>query len=108
MTLHEESLYLQGARDVLMRLREDYDMKLTPAIKCKALPINTSNPPYCWFPLSNGKVKTCLGEAMYNCLLYDRESLVRFLEGQSVINIISAEKDKKNNLSRLTIEINGF
>lgn len=108
MTLHEESLYLQGARDVLMRLREDYEMKLTPSIKCKTTPKNVTDASYCWFPLSNGKVKTCLGEAMYNCLLYDRASLVRFLEGQSAIHIISAEKDKKNNLSRLTIEINGF
>ena len=33
ISLKEETLYLQGARDVLMRLRDDYAMYLVPSVK---------------------------------------------------------------------------
>lgn len=107
--LHLESIYLQGARDILLRLRDDFDMYLIPSIKCRVkksefLPYEEE--PYEWFPLSNTKTRKIVGKALLETLLYDRISLVRFIQGDyRYLEVKSVERDKKGKITNLKIEV---
>lgn len=106
--LHDESLYLQGARDVLLRLKDDYAMYLVPAVKCKKKEEyrDEGRADYCYFPLDNRTARKLLGDAMIRCLTMDRESLVKYLQGDHTDIIITGqEKDKKGKVTSITIKI---
>jgi hypothetical protein len=108
INLHQESIYLQGARDVLMRLKDDYDMYLVPSVKCerKEEYIEEGKTSYDWFKIRNKTEQRLLGSAMYDCLINDRGSLVRFLQGDhDGIQITEVHKDKKGKTDKLTIKI---
>lgn len=83
INLREESIYLQGARDLLLRLQDDFDMYLVPCVKCKCKqsPYTPSEETYVWLPVTNTKSRKLIGEGLKNALLSHRESLVRFLQG---------------------------
>lgn len=106
--LHDESLYLQGARDVLLRLKDDYAMYLVPGVKyykkeeCR----EEGKADYCYFPLENRTAQKLLGDAMIRCLTMDRESLVKYLQGDHTdIVVTGQEKDKKGKITSITIKI---
>lgn len=112
--LFKESLYLQGARDLLLRLQEDYEMYLIPAVKCKCIAsykdemakygIQVAS--YEYFPLNNASMRKLIGSAFTEMLLQDRKSLVAFLEGDNNgFKIIDIEKDKKGKILKLKIEL---
>lgn len=106
--LHLESLYLQGARDVLMRLKDDYAMYLVPSVKCKKKEVyrEECKADYFHFPLANRTLRGLLGDAMIRCLTMDRESLVKYLQGDHTDIIVTGqEKDKKGKVNKLTIKI---
>ena len=107
MNLHEESLYLQGARDVLMRLKDAWEMYLIPSIKVHCIPSkfmpNGGN--YAWFPLANTKIRRILGSAMYDALLQDSQTLKRVLQGETSIIVKHVAADKKGKITRLVIEV---
>ena len=109
LNLHEESIYLQGVRDFLLRLRDDFDMYLIPSIKCRVkksefLPWEEEQ--YDWFPLSNTKTRRMVGKALLETLLYDRISLVKFLQGDyRYLEVKSVERDKKGKITNLKIEV---
>lgn len=106
INLHEESIYLQGARDVLMRLKDDFEMYLIPSVKCKTNPTPFSATDYCYFPLSNTKMRKILGEAVRKTLIEDRESLVNFLYGtHDGIQIKSVNRDKKGNINSIEVKL---
>lgn len=65
LNLHEESIYLQGVRDILLRLRYDFDMYIIPSIKCRVEKSEFSpleEEQYDWFPLSNTKTRKMVGK----------------------------------------------
>lgn len=106
--LHDESLYLQGARDVLLRLKDDYAMYLVPSVKCnkKEECREEGKVDYFYFPLANRTVRGLLGDAMIRCLTMDIESLVKYLQGDHTdIVVTGQEKDKKGKVNKLTIKI---
>lgn len=112
--LHLESLYLQGARDLLLRLQEDYEMYLIPAVKCKCrasykdemAKYGIQVAPYEYFPLNNTSMRKLIGSAFTEMLLQDRKSLVAFLEGNNNgFKITDVEKDKKGKIKKLKIEL---
>lgn len=109
LNLREESIYLQGARDILLRLIEDYDMYLIQSVKCR---IKNSefrygvDEKYDWFPLPNTKMRKIVGQALCNTLIHDRESLVRFLNGSSELEIKEIKRDKKGNVAEVKLRIN--
>ena len=106
--LHDESLYLQGARDVLLRLKDDYAMYLVPSVKCKKKEEyrEKGKADYFHFPLANRTVRGLLGDAMIRCLTMDRESLVKYLQGDHTdIVVTGQEKDKKGKVTSITIKI---
>ena len=76
--LHEESIYLKGARDLLLRLQDDFDMYLVP---CAKFTKKDDPKSYEYFPIPNTKERKLVGEGLKNALLSHRESLVRFLQG---------------------------
>lgn len=112
MTLHEESIYLSGARDVLLRLKDDFDMSLVPLVKCKlkeeyrkkdSTEIQTS---YMRLPLQNSAHRRLLGAGMYDCLINDRESLVRYLSGDfKGLYLDGVQKDKKGKIEKIKIKV---
>lgn len=109
LNLREESLYLQGARDILLRLIEDYDMYLIPSVKCRIKDNEFRygvDEQYAWFPLSNTKMRKIVGKSLCNTLIHDRESLVRFLNGSSELEIKDIKRDKKGNVAEVKLRIN--
>lgn len=111
MNLHEESIYLQGARHLLMHLKNDFAMYLIPSVKCKCKSknpflVNINSEKYEYFPLNNTSMKKLVGEALVNALLYDRESLVKFLSGDyNSLQVEKIEMDKKDNITKLEIKV---
>ena len=107
MNLHEESLYLQGARDILMRLKDAWEMYLIPSIKvqCKPSEFLPDGKNHAWFPLANTKIRRILGSAMYDALLQDRQTLKRVLQGETSIIVKHVAADKKGKITRLVIEV---
>lgn len=104
--LHLESFYLQGARDLLLRLQNDYEMYLIPSVKCKCNAKFSSNNPYDYFPLSNATARKLVGKGLVNALLQDRESLVRFLQGDyNGLQGCVLKRDKKGKITELKIEV---
>lgn len=106
--LHDEAIYLQGARDVLLRLKDDYAMYLVPSMKCerKEECHEEGKADYEYFPLANKTVRGLLGDAMIQCLTMDRESLVNYLQGgHTDIIVTRQEKDKKGKVTSITIKI---
>ena len=83
ISLHEESFYLQGARDLLLRIEH---------MGCKVV-----------FEL--GKDTKVYNEAVFKEILYNRESLVKFLQGTGW-RYYDHQKDKKGKLVSVKIEFN--
>lgn len=108
ISLSKESLYLQGARDVLLRLKDDYAMYLVPSVKLKVKEEckDPWSPDYNYFPLPDRTLRKLLGDAMIRCLTMDRESLVKYLQGDHTdIVVTGQEKDKKGKVASITIKI---
>jgi hypothetical protein len=105
--LHEESIYLKGARDLLLRLQDDFDMYLVPCVKrkCKQSPYTPSEETYGWFPVTNTKSRKLIGEGLINALLSHRESLVRFLQGNYHELKIKGVERKKDKVVKIEIEV---
>lgn len=107
--LHFESLYLQGARDILLRLKDDFDMYLIPLIQCKMkpsefFPKEATN--LMWFPLNNPYRRKLIGKGLLNTLINDRESLKNFIQGiYSDLHVTAVKRDKKGKITELTIKI---
>ena len=106
LNLRDESLYLQGARDVLMRLQDSYDMYVIPSVKCRCKSKTTGREGYDWFPLNKMSLRKLVGKALLNALIYDRESLVKLLQGCSELEIKDIKNDKKGEISEIKLQIN--
>lgn len=103
ISLHQESLYLQGARDLLLRLQHDFDMYLVP---CEKLYSKTDVNRYEYFPVNNTSKRKIVGKGLLKALLSDRESLVRFLQGDyDSLQVTAVERDKKGKIKSLTIKV---
>lgn len=86
VNLYEESLYLQGARAVLLRLEE-----------MKALPqFHTSR---------DTKQPDVYNRAVMREILHNRESLVKFLQGDGW-RYSDHQKDKKGRLTSVKVVFN--
>lgn len=111
ISLSKELLYLQGARDLLLRLKDDYAMYLVPSAKFSCKPKKPLegesgvHAEYDWFPINDRTLRKFLGDAMIRCLTMDRESLVRYLQGDTDIVVTGQEKDKKGKVTSITIKI---
>ena len=80
ISLHEESLYLQGARDLMLRMQGYFD----------------------WFKYGKVKYKEVYNHAIENFLLSDRENMRRYLEGE-MLHFYDHEHDKKNKLIKVKV-----
>lgn len=104
--LHLESFYLQGARNLLLRLQNDYEMYLIPSVKCKCNAKFSGDNHYEYFPLNNANARKLVGKGLMNALLQDRESLVRFLSGDyKGLQSSVMKQDKKGKITELKIEV---
>lgn len=100
--LHEESIYLKGARDLLLRLQDDFDMYLVP---CARFYKKDDPERYEYFPITNTKERKLIGEGLKNALLSHRESLVRFLQGEYHELKIKGVERKKDKVVKIEIEV---
>lgn len=82
-TLHEESLYLRGARALLLRIQEQGG----------AITYN------------QGKDDKIYSNAVFKEILYNRESLVKFLQG-SGWRYYDHQSDKKGKLESVKVKFN--
>lgn len=83
ISLHEESFYLQSARDLLLRIQEQGGSVTYSQVK-------------------DDKVYST---AVFNEILYNRESLVKFLQGNGW-RYYDHQRDKKNKLVSVKVEFN--
>ena len=83
ISLHEESFYLQGARDLLLRIEQ---------MGCKVV-----------FELD--KDAKVYNEAVFKEILYNRESLVKFLQGTGW-RYYDHQSNKKGKLVSVKVEFN--
>lgn len=83
LNLHEESIYLKGARDVLLRIEQDGG----------AITYN------------QGKDGKIYDKALFDEILYNRGSLVKFLQGAGW-RYYDHQRDKKNKLVSVKVEFN--
>ena len=83
MRLHEEALYLKGARDLICRLNE-LGTHLT---------------------FGQGKEDRVYSKAVLKEILENRESLVKFLQGNGW-RYTEHQRDKKNKLISVKVEFN--
>lgn len=83
ISLHKESFYLQGAKDLLLRLQE---MNVYPQF------VDT-------------KDSKVYNKAVFDEILYNRESLVKFLQGTGW-RYCDHQRDKKGRLVSVKIEFN--
>lgn len=81
--LHLESFYLQGARDLLLRLLE----------QCGGITYN------------QGKDDKIYSDAVFKEILYNRESLVKFLQGTGW-RYYDHQRDKKGKLVSVKVKFN--
>lgn len=81
LNLHEESIYLQGARDLLLRLE-------------------SSGGSITWH---QGKDDKLYSDAVFREILYNRESLVKFLQG-SGWRYYDHQRDKKKKLVSIKVK----
>lgn len=112
--LFKESLYLQGARDLLLLLQKDYDMYLIPSVQ---LPVKATYiedmakvgvqvSPKAYFPLKSPQFRKMVGAALVDKLISDRKSLEFFMEGNcNGFNVVETERDKKDKLKKVKIEL---
>ena len=85
--LHLESFYLQGARDLLLRLQE---MNAIPQVITK---------------IDCAKDCQVYNKATFNEILYNRESLVKFLQGTG-LRYYDHQRDKKGKLVSVKVKFN--
>jgi hypothetical protein len=83
LNIHEETLYLKGARDLICRFNE-LDTHLT---------------------FGQGKEDRVYSKAVLKEILENRESLVKFLQG-SGWRYTEHQRDKKNKLISVKVEFN--
>ena len=102
LSLHEESIYLRGARDILLRLQDDFDMYLIP---CGKFYSKTDNGKYEYFPISNNRTRKLIGSALVEALLSRREQLSRFLQGNYKELQINGVERKKDKVVKIEIEV---
>ncbi len=81
--LHLESLYLQGAKEVLLRIQEQGGS----------------------VTYNQGKEDKVYSTAVFNEILHNRESLVKFLQGTGW-RYYDHQRDKKNKLVSVKVEFN--
>lgn len=87
INLHEESIYLKGARDLLLRLQE---MNAIPQFISKN---------------DSAKYPQVYNKATFDEILYNRESLVKFLQGTGW-RYYDHQSNKKGKLVSVKIEFN--
>ncbi len=75
-----ESYEIEGARKLLLKLQQDYNMSLVPSVKCevKAKYSYSDKPPYGYFPIAP-KYRKVVGEGMMRFLLTDKENIRKYL-----------------------------
>lgn len=83
LNLHEESLYLQGARDMLLRI-QDCQGEIT---------------------ITRGREGKIYNDAIFKEVLYNRESLVKFLQGTGW-SYKDHQQNKKGKLVSVKVEFN--
>jgi hypothetical protein len=103
LNLHEESIYLRGARDILLRLQDDFDMYLIP---CGKFYSKTDNGKYEYFPITNNGTRKLIGSAFVEAILSHREQLSRFLQGNyKELQIKSVKTNKKGKIEKYEIAV---
>ena len=108
-SLHLERIYLDGARDLLMRLKDDFDMSLVPSVRYDRIRTPESKDyeaSHIYAPLCDKKKRLMIGRAFTDLMLRDREALLRFLTcDYDGISVRRVKKDKNGNVTGLEVDI---
>ena len=107
--IHLERIYLDGARDMLMRLKDDFDMSLVPSVRYDRIKTPKSKDyesSHIYAPLCDKKKRLMIGRAFTDLMLRDREALLRFLTcDHDGISVTRVTKDKRGNVTGLEVDI---
>ena len=107
--IHLESIYIDGARDLLMRLNDDFDMSLVPSVRYDRIRTPESKDyesSHIYAPLCDKKKRLMIGRAFTDLMLRDREALLRFLtDDYDGLSVTRVTKDKRGNVTGLEVDI---
>ena len=107
--IHLERIYLDGARDMLMRLKDDFDMSLVPSVRYDRIRTPESKDyesSHIYAPLCDKKKRLMIGSAFTDLMLRDRDALLRFLtDDYDGISVTRVAKDKRGNVTGLEVDI---
>lgn len=108
-SIHLESIYIDGARDLLMRLKDDFDMSLVPSVRYDRIRTPESKDyesSFMYLPVCDKKKMLMIGSAFTNLMLRDREALLRFLtDDYDGLSVTRVTKDKRGNVTGLEVDI---
>ena len=110
INLHEEALYLQGARDILMRLKDDFEHYIIPYayFPCKqtSLPEEMISNHKELFPINNTKIRKMIRQALIKTLTEDKQAMERFILGNfQGMSWEVTERDKKGNVKQIKVVV---
>ena len=107
--IHLERIYLDGARDLLMRMKDDFDMSLVPSVRYDRIKTPKSKDyesSHIYAPLCDKKKRLMIGRAFTDLMLRDTEALLRFLTcDYDGISVTRVTKDKRGNVTGLEVDI---
>lgn len=109
INLHEEALYLKGARDVLLRLQECCEHYVIPyvhALYKSKLPEIESALQKFQIPVTSTKDRRLVGEALIKTLTEDKQAMERFILGDfQGMSLEVTERDKKGNVKQIKVVV---
>ena len=98
--VHTTSIYLDGARDILLKLKDDYEISLTPlfdAVYSSKLDPDAKHTfaTPCRIP----KERKMYGKAMLDLLIHDRRALEKVLfQEEMSLKLTDVKKNKKDEI----------
>ena len=105
----EMTMYLKGARDILLRLQECSEHYVIPYVRAfhhSNLPEFESSLHSFPCPVANLKDRKMVGEALIKTLTQDKRSLERFLFNEcDFFKVTAVERNKKGIVTRVKVTI---
>lgn len=98
--VHTTSIYLDGARDILLKLKDDYEISLTPLFDAVYSSNFDPDAKHTFAtPCRIPKERKMYGKAMLDLLIHDRRALEKVLfQEEMSLKLTDVKKNKKDEI----------
>lgn len=98
--VHTTSIYLDGARDILLKLKDDYEISLTPLFDAVYSSNFDPDAKHTFaIPCRIPKERKMYGKAMLDLLIHDRRALEKVLfQEEMSLKLTDVKKNKKDEI----------